>query len=311
MRSRYVSLAGLLQAVAILTIVFSIVTALPIDHFGIQLFTHFKVHYLVGSVLLCVALAMLRQPVYVAGLVSAVGLNASLVIPWYVPDSTSVGTTQLTVLQANVLSSNTEHQRLFDLLDKEAPDLVLLQEVSPQWLIALDALRQSYPYSYAEAREGNFGIALFSRVPFASASHVDSPPSGYPTIIATLDMEGTALHVVGTHPMIPMSPQLYSDRNEQLESIADLFEGLQGPQVLVADLNASMWDIHYRSLEETTGLRNARTGFGMLPTWPTFMPFAMIPIDHVLVSDDISVVEMRTGPRIGSDHLPLLVTIAL
>ena len=311
MRSKYVSLAGLLQAAAILTVVFSIVTALPVDHFGIQLFTHFKVHYLVVSVLLCVALAMLRQPVYVAGLVIAVGLNASLVIPWYVPDSASAGTTQLTILQANVLSSNTEHQRLFDLLDKEAPDVVLLQEVSPQWLIALDALRQSYPYSYAEAREGSFGIALFSRVPFASASHVDSPPSGYPTIVATLDLQGAALHVVSTHPMIPMSPQLYSDRNEQLESIAALFEDLHSPQVLVADLNASMWDIHYRSLEETTGLRNARTGFGVVPTWPTFMPFAMIPIDHVLVSDDISVVEMRTGPRIGSDHLPLLVTIAL
>lgn len=311
MRSKYISLAGLLQAAAILTIVFSIVTVLPVDHFGIQLFTHFKIHYLVVSVLLCVALAMLRQPVYAAGLVLAVGLNASLVIPWYVPASGSVGATQLTVMQANVWSSNTDHQRLFDLLDKEAPDVVLLQEVSPQWLIALDALRQSYPYSYAEVREGNFGIALFSRVPFASASHIDSPPSGYPTIVATLDMDGAALHVVVTHPMIPMNPQLYSDRNKQLESIADLFEGLHGPQMLVGDLNASMWDIHYRSLEDTTGLRNARTGFGMVPTWPTFMPFAMIPIDHVLVSDDISVVEMRTGPRIGSDHLPLFVTIAL
>lgn len=311
MRSKYVSLAGLLQAAAILTIVFSIVTALSIDHFGIQLFTHFKVHYLVVSVLLGVALAMLRQPVYVAGLLLAVALNASLVIPWYVPGSVSAGATQLTVLQANVLSSNTDHQRLFDLLDEESPDVVLLQEVSPQWLMALDALRQSYPYSYAEAREGSFGIALFSRLPFASASHVDSPPLGYPTIVATLDMEGAALHVVGTHPMIPMSPKLYSDRNEQLESITSLLEGLHGPQILIGDLNASMWDIHYRSLEETTGLRNARTGFGMVPTWPTFMPFAMIPIDHILVSDDISVVEMRTGPHIGSDHLPLLVTIAL
>ena len=196
MRSKYVSLVGLLQAAAIVTIVFTIVTAIPIDHFGIQLFAHFKLQYLVVSVLLCVGLALLRQPAYVGGLLLAVGLNASLVVPWYVPDSAPIGDRQLKVLNANVLSSNTEYQRLFDLLDVEAPDIVLLQEVSAQWLVALDPLRQNYPYSYAEAREGNFGIALFSRVPFTSISHVDSPPLGYPTIIATMDLEGTALHLI-------------------------------------------------------------------------------------------------------------------
>ena len=111
--------------------------------------------------------------------------------------------------------------------------------------------------------------------------------------------------------MIPLGGQFYSDRNEQLAFIAELFEGREGTQVLVGDLNASMWDINYRALEDETGLRNARTGFGIVPTWPTFMPFAMIPIDHILVSDDVSVVELRSGPRIGSDHLPLIVTIAL
>lgn len=311
MRNKIVSLVGLLQGAALLTIVASVVTALPVDHFGIQLFTHFKLQYLVVSVLLCVALALLRQPVYVGGLLLAVGLNASLVLPWYVADDVPMSDKQLKVLHANVLSTNTDHERLFELLYAEAPDVVMLQEVSPQWLMALDPLRQTYPYSYAEAREGNFGIALFSRVPFTSVSHIDSPPLGYPTVIATLDIDGEPLHLAGTHPMIPLGQGLYSDRNTQLASIADLFKGRDGSQVLVGDLNASLWDIHYRSLEENTGLRNARTGFGIVPTWPTFMPFAMIPIDHVLVSDDLSVVGMRSGPRIGSDHLPLIVTIAL
>ena len=311
MRRKFVSVAGLLQAAAVITIVFSVVTAMPVDHFAIQLFAHFKLQYLVISVLLCIALALLRRPVYVGGLLLAVGLNASLVVPWYVPDSMPLGETHLKILSANILSSNTEHQRLFDLLEAEAPDIVLLQEVSGQWLETLDPLRQGYPYSYAEARDGNFGIALFSRVPLTSVSHIDSPPLGYPTIIATMDVEGAALHLVGTHPMIPLGEQNYLDRNEQLASITELFDGRDGFQVLVGDLNASLWDINYRSLEEATGLRNARTGFGNVPTWPTFMPFAMIPIDHVLVSDDVGVVEMRSGPRIGSDHLPLIVTIAL
>jgi endonuclease/exonuclease/phosphatase (EEP) superfamily protein YafD len=311
MRNHYVSIVGLLQAAAILTIVFSIVTALPTDHFVIQLFTHFKLQYLLVSVLLCVALALYRRPAYVGGLLVAVGLNASLVIPWYVADSTPANDRQLKLVNANVLSSNTDHQHLFDLLDAEAPDIVLLLEVSGQWLDALDSLRESYPYSYAEAREGSFGIALFSRLPFTSATHVDSPPLGYPTIIATMDVEGTTLRLVGTHPMIPTTKQSYADRNEQLVMLAGLSKEHGGTQVLVGDLNASMWDIHYRSLENETGLRNARVGFGIVPTWPTFMPFAMIPIDHVLVSDDISVVELRTGPRVGSDHLPLIVTIAL
>ncbi|MDH3334964.1 MAG: endonuclease/exonuclease/phosphatase family protein [Gammaproteobacteria bacterium] len=306
-----VTLTGLLQAAAVITVAFSVGTLLPIDHFAIQLFTHFRLQYVVVSLSLLLLFKYLRSPWLIGALAASLVLNASLVLPWYVGEDETSGGVELKLLHANVLSSNTEYDRLISLLDTEAPDLVMLQEVSPDWLVALDELRADYPYSYAEAREGNFGIALFSRVPLKSVSHFDSPPFGYPTIVASLDIDGQVLHFIGTHPMIPVRGTFYDARNEQLAGVARLLGKQAEPKILVGDLNLSQWDVNYKHLEQQGGVRNARKGFGILPTWPVFMPFAMIPIDHVLVSETISVTGFYSGPRIGSDHLPLIVTFSL
>jgi endonuclease/exonuclease/phosphatase (EEP) superfamily protein YafD len=272
---------------------------------------HFRLQYFLASLLLFVVFAVLRNPRYAGVLLLAAVLNASLVLPWYFDNPPEKDGVELKLLLANILSTNTRPERLIELLDAEAPDIVLLQEVSPQWLMNLDELRTDYPWSYAEAREGNFGIALFSRLPLASATHVDSPPLGYPTIIATLETGGRAVRLVNSHPTIPVSPRLYEARNEHMESLGKLLQDQGNLRILVSDLNASMWDINYRALEERTGLRNVRRGFGIVPTWPTLMPLAMIPIDHVLVSSEVGVTDVRRGPRIGSDHLPLIVTLSL
>jgi len=306
-----VTLTGLLQAAAVVTVLFSLVTLLPVDHFGVQLFTHFRLQYLGVSLLLLVAFLWLRSPWYISMLAVTVTANAICVLPWYFGESNVAGQSEIKLLHANVLSSNREYDRLIALLDSEAPDVVVLQEVSPDWLVALDELREDYPYSYAEARDGNFGIALFSRIPLKSVSHFDSPPLGYPTIVASLGIGKELLTVVATHPMIPVNGGFYDARNEQLVGIAELLGKRTGPKILVGDLNLSQWDFNYPKLEQVAGLRNSRKGFGIAPTWPTFMPFAMIPIDHVLVSESISVTDLHTGPRIGSDHLPLVVTLKL
>jgi len=306
-----VSLVRLLQAAAVVTAVFSIGTLLPLDHFALQLFVHFRPQYLVASILLLILLSALRQPTFAIVMLLVAALNTSFVLPWYLGAQPTSGYATLTVMQANLLSRNSDHARVFEMLDSEQPDLVVFQEVSSHWLMALAELAARYPYSYAEAREGNFGIALFSRVPFASVTHIDSPPLGYPTIIARLRVGEDLLNVIATHPTIPISGNVYEARNQQLDSLHEVLEGLEGSTVLMGDLNTTMWEPNYRTFVDRAGLRNARRGFGVVPTWPTFMPFAMIPIDHVLVSDDIEVSDVHTGPRIGSDHLPLVVTLHL
>lgn len=306
-----VSVVGLIEAAAVVTIVFSVVSLLPIDHHGIQLFTHFRLQYLLVSLLLLFLAMWLRSPWMIAALGITVAINAVYVVPWYFGADESPSGTELKVLHANVLSRNTEYERLFEMIEVEQPDVIVLQEISSAWATALQTLHRAYPFSQIEARSGNFGIALLSRLPLTAIEVVESQPFSHPSVVADVAIGERTLRLVTTHPMIPLGGQMFAWRNETFVALPELLESDTDARLLVGDLNASMWDIHYRSLKKATGLRSARAGFGIVPTWPTFMPFAMIPIDHVLVSDAIAVKGIHSGPRIGSDHLPLVVTITL
>lgn len=308
---RRVSISGLAQAAGVLTMLLSLLTLLQSNFHGLQLFTHFRLQYFVVAALLVVAFVLLRDRRYAVLMLATAFINGAHVLPWYFDEPYSAGGRELTLLQANVLSTNTDYESLLALLEREQPDVVVLQEVSPAWAQALEPLNSDYPHRVVEPRDGNFGIALLSKYPLAATAVVASAPLGFPTIVATLDVSGRRLQLVGTHPMIPLGSRNFADRNTQLETVANLLRRSDGARVLVGDLNASMWDLHYRALESRTGLRNVRRGFGVTPTWPTFLPFAMIPIDHVLVSGEVGVVDVHSGPRIGSDHLPLIVTLAL
>jgi endonuclease/exonuclease/phosphatase (EEP) superfamily protein YafD len=306
-----ISLVGLLQAAAVITVVFSLLTGLDIPHYAIELFSHFRLQYFVASLLLLGVFLYLGNRLYIGALIIIAAFNASLVFPWYYADKDPARDTTIKLIHANVHSSSTEYQRLVDFIALEQPDIFFLQEVNAAWVAGTHALLADYPYSYIEPREGNFGIAAFSRLPFDSIGHVDSPPLNHPTIFATLKTDKTPVTFISSHPTIPVNKELYAARNAQLTSITALVGKTPGKLVLLGDFNASIWDVQFRRLESTTGLKNVRRGFGILPSWPTFMPFAMIPIDHALVSQDISVMDARTGKNIGSDHLPLIVTLSL
>lgn len=310
------SIVGLLQVAAILTVVFSLLTGLNIPHRNIELFSHFRLQYLVVSVLLLLVFAFLRSYVYVIPLAVAAIFNAALVLPIYFSDSSagdmSAGEgSPLKLIHANVLSSNIEFERLLEFVAAEDPDMIFLQEVTANWVEGTASLLKDYPNSYTEPRTGNFGISVFSKIPFDSIRHVDSPPLNYPTILATISIGDEQISMISSHPTIPVSGRLYEARNEQLASMAEMVNQASGRVILLGDFNSSIWCAQFRQLEKSTGLKNVRRGFGVMPTWPTYLPFAMIPIDHALVSKSISVSEVRTGANIGSDHLPLIVTVIL
>lgn len=308
---RHVTIIGMLQAAAFLTLFFTFLTAFDFLHRWVELFSHFRLQYLVVAVLLAVTFAALREFAYTLALSLAIVFNAALVLPWYLDDAPHVESVPVKMLLANVHSSNTAYERLIELVAEESPDIVVLQEINDAWVAGTRTLTSEYPFQYAQPRAGNFGIAIYSRIPLDSVTHVDSPPHGFPTILAQATVSGNTFTMISTHPMIPLGETAYTSRNTQLDHVTSLVTAASGPTVLIGDLNTSMWSHSYRKLIAATGLHDVRRGFGVIPTWPTFMPFAMIPIDHALISSGIGVEDVRRGRRIGSDHLPLIVTIRL
>ncbi len=308
-----VSLLGLLQAAAFLTALVSLATLPNQLHQLLELFSHFRLQYLVVSLLLGAVLVLLRNRNWAVSMLVVAAVNAWTVLPWYLDDGarTAAGTSALRVVHANVRGHETRASDFIELLEREQPDLVFVQEVDELWNQSLGSLASTYPHRYSVPDYGVFGIAVLGRQPFVGIERHNGPPWGNPTLILATQIGEQPVTLVSTHAPPPIGPSGIAARNRQLEDIAEVIAGIDGPVVLIGDLNTSMWAQQFKLLVAATGLRDARRGYGLLPTWPTYLPFAMIPVDHCLVSAEVSVVDLDTGPGIGSDHLPLLVTLAL
>ena len=311
-KNRRVSFGGFFEAAALVLAVFSVATLFGSVHRYFELFSHFKLQYLWSAVLLAVIFAVTRRPRLLGLCFGLTALNAWFVLPWYFGADEAIEGPSLKIMHANVLGyRNPDAKLLLDQVTSEQPDVVVLQEYTPGWHQALQNELAEYPYRLDEPQAGAFGIALLSKIPLENAQIVHAAPEGLPEIHAEMRLDGQTIHVVSAHPMPPMGKAWIESRNEQLLMLGNELGRAPRPTILVGDLNISMFAPTYRDFENRTGLRNARQGFGLAPTFPAFLPIALIPIDHVLVSDEFAVTDFRTGDNTGSDHLPIIATLVL
>ena len=299
-----------------LTILLFVITT--VSFFGeftvyFELFSHFRVQYsflFLGSlVFLGVAKAWKWLPLPLLGLL----LNFVPIVPYWLsppPVPKSARLHKVRILVSNVRSSNENYSAVKKQIQKHDPDIVGLIEVSRRWLRELGPATKHFKYRYDVPRGDNFGLALFSKF---KLNHVHKRYLGntsLPTIVADVDLKGERFSFVLTHPLPPVGTRLFRLRNRQMAAVADYIAKKKGPVVLAGDLNVTMWSPFYDLLLEKTGLHNARRGFGIVPTW-TVIPFMGIPIDHILVSQDIRTIAFRALGAIGSDHLPNLADLQI
>jgi endonuclease/exonuclease/phosphatase (EEP) superfamily protein YafD len=189
-------------------------------------------------------------------------------------------------------------------LREAGPDLLGLQEVSPEWGKAIGGLASTYPYTAVYPEPGCFGAALFSRFPITRQRFTNFGAAMPSTLLATVTLPtGAALEVAVVHTLPPLNAKFLATRNNQLRLLGSTLGGVPHSLIL-ADFNASTWMPILQETFPATVWRNSREGYGALPTLGALGPLG-IPVDHILVSRNIVVSASTAGPDLGSDHLPL------
>lgn len=277
---------------------------------ALDLAAHFQLYYLP---LLGGALAWFRWrrkpvPLAIAG-VTLLAVAAQ-VVPILAGEPLEAGDApRLRLLSLNVLTANREKQRVLDYITREDPDVVFLMEVDSEWEEALAPLATRYPHHVIDAREDNFGVAFFSRAEASALKTIYLGEAALPTVTAALRHAGREMRFIGTHPVPPVSGEYARWQRKQMALLAERIRGLDAPVLLAGDLNATPWGVVYREFTRSTGLAARSVDAPWRATWHA-LPFAGLPIDHILCSPELQITARRVGPPVGSDHRPLIAEVA-
>jgi endonuclease/exonuclease/phosphatase (EEP) superfamily protein YafD len=206
------------------------------------------------------------------------------------------------------------------LLTREQPDIVVTQETRPRFV---EAIRGSglYPFESTGALAANDDKKVFSRYPIREQSQISEAPGTiildrHPMRVVVDGPDGPiVLYVV--HPDTPRSLEQWHGRNAYLDLLAAAIrrEADNAAVIVAGDWNTPAYSVFFDRFFEKTGYRFARPGWYLPVTrfatrYKRFFYFGST-IDHVAVSPQLRVTDWRRGRDIDSNHLPVIVDIAM
>jgi endonuclease/exonuclease/phosphatase family metal-dependent hydrolase len=151
------------------------------------------------------------------------------------------------------------------------------------------------------AESGHWGVAMLARPPVRDIGVIPlgqlrRDPARRAVIRAVTDLGGREVSLFGTH----MS-HITQGSHAQYRRLGRQLPHPDHAAVLAGDMN--LWGPPVNSY--VPAWRRAVVG----RTWPSHRPHSQL--DHILVTPPLSVVHARVAARSGSDHRPVVVTLAL
>jgi endonuclease/exonuclease/phosphatase (EEP) superfamily protein YafD len=301
----------LLRACVLMLAIATILGDLGRFDWRFDLLAHWRLQYALTAGILMPWLLLRRYYRYAAGAVLIICVNSNVLLQPIAAMPAAAGIPvqpphRLRLANVNVLYSNTAYQDVLGWVNSVNPDLAVLVEFTKAWDPPMAPIGEYLPYSVKIPGRIGEGLALYSRYKLNRSTVVHLGQARRAAIIAGITIAGCEVTVVAAHPVPPRTGSKTRDRDRYLAELARLIGAIDGPVIVAGDLNTTPWSYAFAGF-----VRSARLTEGeFTPTWPSLLGPLGIPIDHVL-GKGIAIETLHTGPRVGSDHLPLFAEVSI
>jgi endonuclease/exonuclease/phosphatase family metal-dependent hydrolase len=242
-----------------------------------------------------------------AGLGTGVIYLATFVSPGAVVGcSPETSADEIVIYSHNAYWGQSNPSEIVDSVEAADADIVVLQEIWPELsreLTTRPAL-EAWPYRSADLLTNPAGTTILSRWPLTQPELTQV--ADRPHIRATVETPSGPLVVHALHLAAPTDDGLARQWVAGLDYLAQIEP--QGPTVMVGDFNATADHAQFRNLLDRGWVdAHEMKGCGFGATWPVGrgLPFAVLRLDHVLISGGIEVLSVEHGDASGSDHVPI------
>lgn len=219
-------------------------------------------------------------------------------------------------------------EQISKLIDEKHPDILCLQEFSPNDKVSV----KKYPHSFVKLYGGKnkYGQAIYSNYKMIEKGEIQFPNTSNNVIYADILKGKDTLRIYSMHlQSIKISTDIHEDLNQekskfifmriseaftlqqqQAEIIKKHFDACNYPKIICGDLNNSAFSYVYRTVkgDMKDAFEQAGTGFGKSYNFKYYPA----RIDYVFVENNIEVKEFTSlDSFVQSDHFPQLTRLNL
>jgi endonuclease/exonuclease/phosphatase (EEP) superfamily protein YafD len=270
--------------------------------------------YLLALCCLLVALVRARGPLVLAVITVAVAALTTLHLAWLAPlfvrDHRVAQTADFQLMSLNMLHGGADPREVAERAARA--DIVILVEATPTALAALKPFGwdERFPYSVGDPKDGFFNTAVYARFPLSHSTLISG--SAFQQWVMTVAVPDVgSMRLIAVHPCNPYcGGDRWNAEHQMLREI--VMDNLDQPLVVAGDFNAVDDHGPMQALRRL-GLKSATdvAGAGWLPTYPAdgALP-PLLPIDHVMISKELTATSVTSFAISGTDHLGLFATLA-